>query len=226
MSYKIYLVRHLDTDMKYVGITTQTLKQRWAQHSSDRMSALYKVMRTEKNRMSIEVIEEVFDKYEALTKEQYYIQLYETEQPKGWNRYVTDTQYGPLQNLHHNYRKSKKWKRQIGVVAMSESSVLSCPACGCNETKKLQTEIFVNRRYHVTASDSGVNVDDNLYYQPVEGKQVVRFVFICETCHPFDGKFRDEEEQSAYPPHFEYILYEHKRQMFFETIFYVQDTEL
>ena len=31
MSYKIYMIKHLDTDMKYVGITGGDLATRWQQ---------------------------------------------------------------------------------------------------------------------------------------------------------------------------------------------------
>lgn len=95
MSYKIYLIKHLDTDMKYVGITSQTMEKRFMQHGSDRMGALYKIMRTDKSRMRMELIEEVFDKMEALKKEQEYIRIFDTAQPNGWNRQVTDWEYGP-----------------------------------------------------------------------------------------------------------------------------------
>lgn len=88
MSYKIYLIKHLDTDMKYVGITGGDLAARWEQHRSDTNSAVYKALRTESHRMIMEPIEEVTTKPEALKKEQMYIRLLNTATPSGWNRQV------------------------------------------------------------------------------------------------------------------------------------------
>lgn len=229
MSYKIYLVRHLDNDMKYVGITSQTLKQRWAGHAADRMGALYKVMRTDRERMTIEIIDEVFDKQEALKKEQEYIRIYDTAEPNGWNRQVTDYHCGPLVNHNFfNYNKPKKWKRQIGVVALGEGSLLSCPACSCTETKTLTKELFMNRSLHVAANDYTVTTNSlvTTTAQPVpESKQVVRFVFACNSCHPHIKWQHENDTELKYPPLFEYILYEYKHQIFFETIFYIQESE-
>lgn len=86
MSWKIYLIKHLDTDMKYVGITGGDLAARWDQHRADTNSAVYKALRTEGHRMTMELLEEVATKPEALKKEQEYIQSLGTATPNGWNR--------------------------------------------------------------------------------------------------------------------------------------------
>lgn len=86
MSYKIYLIKHLDTDMKYVGITRNDLIARWEQHRADTNSSLYKALRTEGHRMTMELLEEVATESEARNKERDYIQLFETMAPSGWNR--------------------------------------------------------------------------------------------------------------------------------------------
>ena len=88
MSYKIYLIKHLDTDMKYVGITGADLATRWQQHYNDINSAVYKALRTEGYRMTMELLEEVATKPEALKREQEYIRSLGTATPSGWNRKV------------------------------------------------------------------------------------------------------------------------------------------
>jgi hypothetical protein len=86
MSWKIYLIKHLDTDMKYVGITRNDLIARWDQHRADTNSAVYKALRTEGYRMTMELLEEVATESEARKKERDYIQSFETMAPSGWNR--------------------------------------------------------------------------------------------------------------------------------------------
>ena len=88
MGWKMYLIKHLDTDMKYVGITGGDLATRWEQHRKDRRSAVYKALRTEGHRMAMELLEEVATKSKALKHEQKYIQSLDTATPKGWNRKV------------------------------------------------------------------------------------------------------------------------------------------
>jgi len=89
MSWKIYLIKHLDTDMKYVGITGGDLATRWEQHRADTNSAVYKALRTEGYRMTMELLEEMATKPEALKKEQEYIRSLGTATPNGWNRQCT-----------------------------------------------------------------------------------------------------------------------------------------
>jgi predicted GIY-YIG superfamily endonuclease len=88
MSWKIYLIKHLDTDMKYVGITNGDLKTRWQQHCKDRRSAVYKALRTESYRMTMELLEEVATKPKALEREQDFIRSLGTATPSGWNQRV------------------------------------------------------------------------------------------------------------------------------------------
>lgn len=88
MSYKIYLIKHLDTDMKYVGITGNDLITRWEQHRHSADSAVYTALRTEGYRMTMELLEEVDTKHKALELEQEYIRSLGTATPNGYNRQV------------------------------------------------------------------------------------------------------------------------------------------
>ena len=86
---KIYLIKHLDSGMKYVGITDGDLAKRWLSHMIDKKSAVYEALRSEGYRMTMELLEEVPSRDEALRKEQDYIRTLGTAQPHGWNRMVS-----------------------------------------------------------------------------------------------------------------------------------------
>jgi len=122
MTTKIYLIMHLDTGMRYVGITDGELAKRWQQHYNDPKSAVYKALRTEGHRMTMELLEEVDNRGEALLKETAYIQQLQTAHPRGWNR--TGKILPPI-----------KWKK---VFANPSTHIvgdyLTCPVCGCDFT--------------------------------------------------------------------------------------------
>lgn len=86
---KIYLITHLDSGMKYVGITDGDLAKRWQQHYNDPNSAVYTALRSEGYRMTMELLEDVPSRDEALRKEQDYIRTLGTAHPHGWNRMVS-----------------------------------------------------------------------------------------------------------------------------------------
>ena len=88
MTHKIYLIKHLDTGMGYVGITGDELGKRWYQHLHDPASAVYKALRAEGHRMTMELLQEVDRRDVALVLEQAYIHDLGTAQPSGWNRQV------------------------------------------------------------------------------------------------------------------------------------------
>ena len=136
MSYKIYLIKHLDTDMKYVGITGADLPTRWQQHYNDTNSAVYKALRTEGYRMTMELLEEVATKPEALKREQEYICSLGTATPSGWNRQVATP---PKQN-------PKKWKITFGEFHSKWQGVdvLQCPSCDDNWTHQHEVKVYNN----------------------------------------------------------------------------------
>ena len=125
MTHKIYLIKHNDTGKGYVGITGDELGKRWYQHLHDKNGALYTALRAEGHRMTMELIEEVETRQEALAKEQKYIHTLGTAQPAGWNRDVR-----PLK-----VEDSKRWKKvvQRGIKLSSYShddeSTIVCPIC-------------------------------------------------------------------------------------------------
>ena len=225
MSYKIYLIKHLDTDMKYVGITSQTMEKRFMQHGSDRMGALYKIMRTDKSRMRMELIEEVFDKMEALKKEQEYIRIFDTAQPNGWNRQVTDWEYGPALTFNRVFSNApKKWRRQNGVAEFTEGSVLVCPRCSYQYTHQEKMEIY-EHEFHVIVNTRNVAIDNNVTECPAtRSGQALRYFIKCESCHVASfGQVPEKEKDPNCPPLFEFIIYHHKGRTFFETVYYIED---
>jgi predicted GIY-YIG superfamily endonuclease len=88
MTHIVYLIKHLDTDMKYVGITSTDLKTRWDQHRNDPNSAIYSALRTDGHRMVMEVLERCATREQALRREQEFIHELGTAAPRGWNRMV------------------------------------------------------------------------------------------------------------------------------------------
>ena len=141
MTHKIYLIKHLDTGMGYVGITGDELGKRWYQHLHDPKGALYAALRAEGHRMSMDLLEVVATREEALIKEQQYIHSIGTAHPAGWNRRVKT----PV-------KKQKKWIQKESVLRYVDREQIKCPVCGC-ENLHLQ---------------DGVNVDNEYTYLTVE----------------------------------------------------------
>jgi hypothetical protein len=60
-------------------------------------------------------------------------------------------------------------------------SVLTCPACGCDNLHQTKTEIFGKR--HVTVESNGwADTDDNMKNHPCQGYDAVMIGFWCEGC--------------------------------------------
>jgi hypothetical protein len=125
MTHKIYLIKHLDTGMGYVGITGDELGKRWYQHLHDPASAVYKALRADGHRITMELLEEVETRGEALLREQEYIHSLGTAQPAGWNRQIK-TKLEP---------KQKRWKSivwngiKFSSYSYDEAGTIICPAC-------------------------------------------------------------------------------------------------
>ena len=219
MSIKIYLVKHHDTGMGYVGITGDELGKRWYQHLHDPKGALYAALRAEGHRMSMQLLEEVETRAEALTKEQEYIHALGTAQPAGWNRDVR-----PLPVEEQTPVKPKVWERCTSDLKLSgiysNNKALLCPACNYDFTHQEYYEIF-----QCVEASAGIRtivqlhqtiVDTNMKGNPSIRRDGMRMFFTCEGCH---GN-RDESEN---PPMFELLIYQHKGVTIFETVYYIED---
>jgi predicted GIY-YIG superfamily endonuclease len=192
MTYKVYCIEHLDTGMKYIGITGDELRIRWRQHYNDPNSAVYKVLRRDGHRMTMTVLEEVTTKDHALRLEQEYIRDMNTAEPHGWNRKVRTLP-----------KKKRIWKRvQCEISFNAEDGIdlthLLCPTCGHD---------YIHFR---TAKTFG----------PYEGHRFnyggVILYFWCEYCHAPDfinGEFVDNDDVQ---PDFEILYGSHKGRTFFE----------
>jgi predicted GIY-YIG superfamily endonuclease len=128
MSYKIYLVTHLDRNKKYVGITSKDLHQRWYQHMKDKASALHPDIATESHRMTMELISETETKQEALQMESELIQELGTEVPNGYNRQVRKEEK-PKELVEVEMPLAILLSRKHSDIFMSSDSVLHCPVC-------------------------------------------------------------------------------------------------
>lgn len=223
MSYKIYLIKHLDTDMKYVGITGADLPTRWQQHYNDTNSAVYKALRTEGYRMTMELLEEVATKPEALKREQEYIRSLGTATPSGWNRQVATPKAEPEVT-------SKKWKACSNQFDNRDFSngVLKCRVCGGDYTHQETVEVFIREDdlhqapgFKTTVKNYTTTVcKDSMKTNPSYRRQGIRIYFTCEGCGN-GPPYSDDVDDTA--PYYELLIYQHKGQTFFETVYYIED---
>jgi len=231
MSIKIYLIKHLDTGMGYVGITGDELGKRWYQHLHDPKGALYAALRAEGHRMSMQLLEEVETRAEALTKEQMYIHALGTAQPAGWNRDVRPLSVKPK-------AKPKKWKQVTDKPIFSDSwnhLLLECPICDNPHMHQEDIEIFIRGEdqpegLHVFvdfANDSFVT-DKSMANNPSSRRQGLRVYIRCESCHndwidtDIDGEPIYAEDGQT-PPLFEFLITQHKGCTLIEYVYYIED---
>ncbi len=218
MSINIYLIKHLDTGMGYVGITGDELSKRWYQHLHDPKGALYAALRAEGHRMTMQLLEKVETRAEALSKEQEYIHALGTAQPAGWNRDVR-----PLPVEEQAPPKPKVWERctadlELGDI-YADSSTLQCPACEYDFTHQEYYEIFQCRGDVDTTGIRTIvqlnqtTVDTNMKGNPSSRRDGMRMFFTCEGCH-------GSPDESQNPPMFELLIYQHKGVTIFETVYY------
>jgi predicted GIY-YIG superfamily endonuclease len=200
MTHKIYLIKHLDTGMGYVGITGDELGKRWYQHLHDKNGALYTALRAEGHRMTMELIEEVETREEALAKEQQYIHALGTAQPAGWNRQVKIA------------KKPKTWKKQT-----FRDLKIRCPICRSDDIGIRGFEVLLNDTVNgpqsVSIDFNGVCKNSNkispFMYGDVIHTNGVRIEFWCWKCHDFtmqDPSWHGEGEPNI-PPYFFYELF-------------------
>jgi hypothetical protein len=156
---KIYLIKHLDSGMKYVGITDGDLAKRWQQHYNDPNSAVYSALRSEGYRMTMELLDDVPSRDEALRKEQEYIRTLGTAQPHGWNRMVSKVE---------KPKQMEMKSRTIDYLPYGELGRLKCPHCD-------------NDRVHLIREHDAMVVAMN------HAKDYIQY-FYCEECHHSDVK--------------------------------------
>ena len=117
-SGKIYLITNLINDKKYVGITTQTLKQRWYGHinrKNDRRSILHNsIKKYGKENFKIELVEELHNVTEKglLLKETFYIDKYNTfiDNGHGYNLIKEN----PQKLIYSDFTRNKMSKNRTG----------------------------------------------------------------------------------------------------------------
>jgi hypothetical protein len=162
---KIYLIKHLDSGMKYVGITDGDLAKRWQQHYNDPNSAVYSALRSEGYRMTMELLDDVPSREEALRKEQEYIRTLGTAQPHGWNRMVSKVEVvKPV---------VKKW---VDARIVFIDGVVRCPSCGGSYTHHRYITIrpTMDYREEIQITRINITIDD------AKGDYYIHFY--CEDC--------------------------------------------
>ena len=188
MSYKIYLVTHLDKNKKYVGITSKDLHQRWYQHMKDKASALHPDIATESHRMTMELIGEADTKQEALQMESEFIQELGTEVPNGYNRQV---------------RKEEKPKGFVEVTmplaqhfnlnynSFVLGSVMKCPVCDHDFTHLrtvtvwARSEDCIPNTVFVATQTGDIHIGNSNKGNPSSRRDGLSMVFLCELGHIF-----------------------------------------
>jgi hypothetical protein len=218
--------------MKYVGITGGDLASRWEQHRADNKSAVYKALRTEGHRMTMELLEEVDTKPEALKKEQEYIQFLGAATPNGWNRQVSTPEVTPEVTPDVT---PKKWVRcapyqpiftGMGLGGIFFRSLLACPHCLYDYTHQEKVEVFI--RDDVDGIKTTINHQittvskDDMETNPSTRRDGIRIYYSCESCHSYDEGYGS----GSNPPLYELLIYQHKGQTFCETVYYIEDESL
>jgi len=228
MTHKIYLIKHIDTGKGYVGITGDELGKRWYQHLHDPKGALYTALRTEGHRMTMDLIEEVETREEALIKEQQYIHALGTAQPNGWNRDVRPMKVEEPTPVV----KPKKWK-QITRNAMFDDygCLLVCP-CGCTNLHQGTVQVFqcyedcagiyTEATYTETSTKK---IDKWCKENPSSRRNGLRIYFTCEWCHSGYAGYdeNNEEIETETPPSFELTIAQHKGDTHIQFIYYIED---
>ena len=188
MSYKIYLVTHLDKNKKYVGITSKDLHQRWYQHMKDKASALHPDIATESHRMTMELIGEADTKQEALQMESEFIQELGTEVPNGYNRQV---------------RKEEKPKELVEIkyplgyalescnAFQHANSHLKCPICRFEYTHLKNITVWARpedctpNTVFIETEDGHIHVGNSNIGNPSPRRDGLSMLFYCENGHTF-----------------------------------------
>ena len=224
MSIKIYLIKHIDTGMGYVGITGDELGKRWYQHLHDPKGALYTALRAEGHRMSMWLLEEVATREEALIKEQNYIHELGTAQPAGWNRDVRPLKVEEPAPV----AKPKEWERWTDSSIKISGDGLTCPSCDWDNLHQETVEVYQcfedSGGIRTVATLTETTVDDKLKNNPSARRNGLRIFFRCEHCH-FSPDVHDEngeviEGSGNTPPLFELTIAQHKGNTHIEFVYY------
>ncbi len=218
MSIKIYLIKHLDTGKGYVGITGDELGKRWYQHLHDPKGALYTALRAEGHRMTMELIEQVETREEALAKEQQYIHALGTAHPAGWNRDVRPLKVEEPAPMPEP--TAVEYYRIPSGIKFEEPNcwTMQCPNCRSSFTHQEYVEVFFREAedaggIHTTAKQDGTFIDRNMENNPSWRRDGLRIHFSCESCHC-------NEDDKDNPPYHYLDIYQHKGKTFFETWYY------
>jgi hypothetical protein len=204
----VYLIQHLDTDKKYVGITSADLKTRWDQHRNDPNSAVYEALRADGHRMTMYELSRFTDRKEALDYEQICIHELTTYHPHGWNRMARKV-------------PDPKWKWYYTAPSFEDESWM-CPTCGEYHTHQGKVQVFnrcgedAEHGLNITIEGRVYDVKSTMDGNPSSRRQGLIIEFQCENCHDdiLDGYEEDYEFQSSDIPFVERkILYEYRKRV-------------
>lgn len=225
MSINIYLIKHLDTGTGYVGITGDDLGKRWYQHMHDKNGALYKALRAEGHRMSMELLEEVATREEALIKEQQYIHALGTAHPNGWNR---DVRPLPVEEPAP-VAKPKVWVEFTDSTIKFTDDSLTCPSCDCDNLHQGTVEVYQCHEDHdgiCTVAEimetKITHIPRHFPLNPSSRRNGLRIYFSCENCHNEHNGYDENGEELFVetPPLFELTIAQHKGYTNMQFVYY------
>jgi len=225
MRHKIYLIKHLDTGKGYVGITGDELGKRWYQHLHDPASAVYKALRAEGHRMTMELIEEVENRGEAVKKEQEYIHSLGTAQPAGWNRDVRPLKVEQPKPVV----KPKVWVEFTNSSIKVTDDCLVCPSCDIDNLHQKTVEVYQCHEDHDGICTVAELMETKITHiprhyplNPSSRRNGLRIFFECEHCHNEHNGY-DENGDELFvetPPLFELTIAQHKGNTHMQFVYY------
>ena len=84
--YKIYLIENLVNSKKYVGKTKRNINDRFWEHCHNNKTCIGKAInKYGKENFSVKLLEQVYDKIEAINREKYYTDTFCSIYPSGYN---------------------------------------------------------------------------------------------------------------------------------------------
>ena len=100
------------------------------------------------------------------------------------------------------------------------SGVLQCRVCRDGYTYQSTVEVFScdedGGGVRASIGDGVVTVNSYMKNNPSPRRQGIRIYFYCESCHA-------DSHKGEIPPPYELLIYQHKGQTCYETVYYIED---
>lgn len=178
--YTVYLITNTVNQMKYVGVTSTDASVRYRQHlynsaSSNSQAPIHIAIREfGADAFSLSILETDIDEEDARSRELYYIDLYDSKEPHGYNTYRAGM------GGHHHSNIAKKHISE-GLKGHKFSS----------ERNEKVRQAMIGRDYKQSWSDNLSKVrqgkftgEDNPFYGKSHSKEVKEMILATKLSHP------------------------------------------